>query len=94
MPRELELATIELVRTVLGGQERATPEWLQRPAAADPGRRWRLVRALYAELTVMELPDLMPSRERRKVDCVLQRRGEPPGLLSSTRPSISIGIAR
>jgi hypothetical protein len=36
---------------------------------------------MYAELTGMELPDVMPSRERRTVDCVLQRRGEPPRII-------------
>jgi hypothetical protein len=29
----------------------------------------------------MELPDAMPSRERRTVDCVLQRRVEPPRIV-------------
>lgn len=29
----------------------------------------------------MELPDEMPRRERRTVDLVLQRRGEPPRIL-------------
>jgi hypothetical protein len=36
---------------------------------------------MYAELAGMELPDVMPSRERRTVDCVLQRRGEPPRII-------------
>jgi hypothetical protein len=36
---------------------------------------------LYTELTDMKLPDAMPSRERRTVDCVLQRRGEPPRII-------------
>lgn len=29
----------------------------------------------------MELPEVMPPRERRSVDCVLQRRGEPPRIV-------------
>ena len=86
MSRELEQAAVDLVRKIYGGQEQPTPDWLQHPAAAEAGRRWRLVRTMYAELTGMELtgmelPDVMPPRERRKVDCVLQRRGEPPRIL-------------
>jgi hypothetical protein len=81
MPRELEHATIEIARKVYGGRLLSTPEWLQRPAAAESRRRWGLVRGLYDELTGMELPDAMPSRERRTVDCVLQRRGEPPRIV-------------
>jgi hypothetical protein len=29
----------------------------------------------------MELPELMPPRERRIIGCVLQRRGEPPRII-------------
>lgn len=29
----------------------------------------------------MELPDTMPPRESRRIDCVLQRRGESPRLI-------------
>ena len=29
----------------------------------------------------MELPELMPPREHRQMDCVLQRRGEPPRII-------------
>jgi hypothetical protein len=81
MPRELERVVIELVRKVYGGNELATPDWLQRPERGDAGRRWRLIRSLYTELTGMELPDSMPPRERRTVDCVVQRRGEPPRIV-------------
>jgi hypothetical protein len=81
MPRQLEHAVVELVRKTYGGRVLATPDWLQRPAREESGRRWPLVRALYAELSGMELPDVMPPRERRTVDCVLQRRGEPPRIV-------------
>lgn len=77
MSLELERATVDLVRKIYGGPEQPTPDWLQRPAAAEAGCCWEFVRAMYAELTDMELPDVMPPRERRKVDCVLQCRGEP-----------------
>jgi hypothetical protein len=72
---------VDLVRKVYGGREQPTPDWLQRPGAAEARRRWKLVQALYAELTGMQLPDTMPRRERRAVDCVLQRRGEPPRIV-------------
>jgi hypothetical protein len=79
--RELELAVIALVRKTYGGRELPTPDWLQRPAREESGSRWPLVRAIYEELAGMELPDVMPPRERRTVDCVLQRRGEPPRIV-------------
>ena len=81
MPRGLERAVVELVRAVYGGREVSTPDWLKRPGRGEAGRRWRLVQDLYRELTEMELADVMPARERRTVDCVLQRRGEPPRII-------------
>ena len=81
MPRELEQATVKLLREIYGGEEQPTPDWLQRPGMSEAGRRWGLVRALFAELTGRQLPDVMPQRERRKVDCVLQRHGEPPRII-------------
>src|SRR5271154_3938033 len=81
MSRMLERATVDLVRKIYGGQEQPTPDWLQHPAAAEAGRRWGLARAMYVELTDMELPDMMPPRERCKVDYILRRRGEPPRIV-------------
>ena len=78
MPREKEHAVIDLVRKVYGGCEQPTPDWLQRPGRAESGRRWKLISGVYAGLTDLELPEVMPMRERRTMDCVLQRRGEPP----------------
>ena len=81
MARELERVVIALVQDVYGGTELPTPAWLQRPGPAECGRRWPLACDLYAELTSMALPEVMPPRERRTVDCVLQRRGEPPRII-------------
>jgi hypothetical protein len=81
MPREMEQAVIGLVADVYRGREQPTPAWLQRPGRPECGRRWSLVYDLYAELTGLELPDTMPPRDRRAIDCVLQRRGEPPRLI-------------
>lgn len=81
MARELERVVIALVQDVYGGTKLPTPTWLQRPGPAECGRRWPLACDLYAELTSMALPEVMPPRERRTVDCVLQRRGEPPRII-------------
>lgn len=81
MPRELEHAVVALVRSVYGGAERATPDWLQRPGPTECGRRWPMIRSVYTELTGLELPEVMPSREHRTVDCVLHRRGEAPRII-------------
>lgn len=81
MPRKLEKAVVTLVKAVYGGTELGTPDWLQRPGRDECGRRWRLVSDLYHELTEMQLPEVMPPRERRTVDCVLRRRGEPPRIV-------------
>jgi hypothetical protein len=80
VPRNEE-AVIVLVRTIHGGSVLPTPEWLLRPGKQECARRWQLVRRTYAELTGLELPDEMPSCERRQVDCVLQRKGEPPRIV-------------
>lgn len=69
---------LQLTRKIHGGHELSTPDWLQRPGRAEAGRCWRALERVYYELTAMNLPDSMPLRERRTVDCVLQRRGEPP----------------
>ena len=81
MAKEKEQAVMALVTKAHGGRVLPTPDWLQRPAAKDCGRRWDLVRAVYTELTGMQLPDVMPPRERRQVDCVLQRRVGPPRIV-------------
>jgi hypothetical protein len=81
MTPELEETVTALVRSVYGGRVLPTPDWIQRPGRLEVGRRWKLVRTIYAELTDMALPDVMPPRERRTLDCVLQRSGEPPRII-------------
>lgn len=81
MPRELEERVTGLVKDLLGGEELATPAWLQSPNAKDCGRRWRLVQRIYESLTGLELPDEMPPRERRNVDLVIQCRGQAPRIV-------------
>lgn len=54
------------------------PAWLIRPGRAECGRRWPLVRSIYSALTGAELPDEMPPRERRQLDAIFKKRGQPP----------------
>jgi hypothetical protein len=78
---ELQRAVLKLVHEIHGGTALDTPDWLMRPGRIDCGRRWTLVREIYAELTGLELPDTMPPRERRQVDLVLQKRGRAPRII-------------
>lgn len=52
-----------------------------RPGRNECGRRWPLVKRIYSELTDLELAEVMPSRERRRLDAVLVKRGHPPKIL-------------
>ena len=49
-------------------------DWLKRPGQEECGNRWPLIRKFNYELTGCELPDNMPSEERRQVDVVYQRK--------------------
>lgn len=82
MARVLERIVIELVRVAHDGRKLATPDWLERPGRAEVGRRcWRALEHIYNPLTDMDIPEVMPSPERRTVDCVLQCRGESPRIV-------------
>jgi hypothetical protein len=79
MMPELQDAAIRLVKLITGARELQTPDWLVRPGKIECGRRWALVREIYSTLVPgLELPEVMRPIERRTVDGVLQRRGEPP----------------
>ena len=58
--RELEQAVVELVHGIYGGHLLSTPDWLMRPGPAECGRRWLTLKAIYRELTGLEVPDEMP----------------------------------
>lgn len=82
MARELERAVVSLVRELLSAEIAATPAWLVRPGKVECGGRWPLVQEVYADLTDgMVLPEVMRPVERREVDAVLQRPGEPCRIL-------------
>jgi hypothetical protein len=75
MAGELQAAVVPLIARILGARIVATPGWLQRPAAAECGSAWETACQVYAELTGLTLPEAMPSRERRRVDAVLDVDG-------------------
>jgi len=80
MPRELELAAIACIRAVLpeATVHHASPSWLMRPGEDECGERWVLVSSIYGELTGLTLPSVMPQRERRQIDGVIELAGQPP----------------
>ena len=49
-----------------------SPVWLLRPGRAEAVRWWPLLCQVYGELTGLELLDVAPPRERRRVDVVLR----------------------
>lgn len=76
---ELQLRTLQILETALGRRVYPgdAPDWLMRPGKAECGPLWRTVRLVYRRLTGgMELPDLMPARERRAVDGLIGGRGQ------------------
>lgn len=80
MPRELELAAVAVIREALHGAlvHEDSPQWLMRPGREQCGERWGLVCSIYEQLTGLALPELMPPRECRQVDAVIELPGRPP----------------
>ena len=81
LARELETAVVALVREILEATLGITPTWLIRPGASECQSQWPLVKAVYSDLTGLDLPDVMRSVERRTVDAVLHTAGNPPRIL-------------
>jgi hypothetical protein len=81
MARELELRVVTLVASLQKASLSPTPEWLVRPGRLECSHRWRLVRAIYRDLTGLDLPDVMRPVERREVDAILTVRGKSPRVL-------------
>ena len=79
--RELERDVLRLVHSVRGGSIEPTPAWLMRPGIAECGEHWELVCGIYHELTGEHLPEKMPPRERRHVDCVLKVKTSAPRII-------------
>jgi len=81
MPLEIQKSVLQLVIRILGGTEVPTAAWLMRPGLTECGKHWPLVRRIYRELTNKNLPETMPPRERRRVDCVLKLAHSPPRII-------------
>jgi hypothetical protein len=79
---ELQDAVTDVMRRILDADQLGTPGWLVRPGRAECGRRWPLVQRIYSILEPDQvLPEVMRPVERRTVDAVLLRDGEPPRIL-------------
>jgi hypothetical protein len=74
MAHEAERAACAALTSICG-EPLPTPGWLQRPGKTECGPRWKLVCKIYQALTSKQLPDVMPSRERREVDGVYRYKG-------------------
>lgn len=81
MPCEFQRDVLKLVRQVLGGSCEPTPKWLLRPGHVECGKRWQLICEIYRELTNQKLPQTMPRRESRRVDCVLKAANSNPRII-------------
>ncbi len=82
MVRDLERIAIQIVRDIVGGDLLSeTPRWLMRPGREECGRVWNLVKTIYNDLTGLDLSEVMPSNERRKVDAILKVGVKAPRIL-------------
>ena len=82
MSLELERRVVTLVTSIFSADaDGETPEWLKRPGRAECGDLWPFLTDTYRGLTDGTLPDLMPQKERRKVDAVIAATDRPPFIL-------------
>jgi hypothetical protein len=82
MQKELEGHVLKLVSRASGGTIAQTPpDWLVRPGRNECGRRWSLICEIYQILTGQELPETMPTRERRRPDGILKLAGANPRII-------------
>jgi hypothetical protein len=75
MPRKIEKDVLGLIFEITGGKidrKPKTPDWLRRPGMIECGKRWHLICQIYRELTGLQLPEIMPTRERRNIDGILK----------------------
>lgn len=81
MPLQMQTRVVELAIDVLDAKTALTPPWLMRPGKDECGALWPRICDIYAALTGLQLPDVMPSREHRRVDAVLSCKNVPPIIL-------------
>lgn len=83
MPRELQLAAVAVLQRALPEATitaEAAPAWLVRPGKVECKGSWALLCSIYEQLTGLELPDVMPRREHRRVDALIELPRQPPRL--------------
>lgn len=72
----LQGLVVEHLRSILGDAvhvaEEVAPAWLLRPGRLELGEQWPLAQRVYGSLTGLVLPEVMPPRERRRLDLVLK----------------------
>jgi hypothetical protein len=68
LPLKIQRAVLDLIIKVTCG----TPAWLLRPGRIECGKHWPLICNIYRELTGLELPEVMPTNNRRTVDGILK----------------------
>ncbi len=71
-----EARLVPLVARLLGGSIVGTPAWIMRPGKREARGRWGVLQRIYHELTHLDLPEVMPPRERRKLDAVFEVGGK------------------
>jgi len=77
MALDFQKRVLYLVRQATGCPvdegKNVTPDWLMRPGRVECGQRWPLICAIYRALeSDLELPEVMPSDEWRKIDGILR----------------------
>ena len=76
MAREVQNRVLDLVDEAFGvpTKREQCPDWLCRPGRSECRNLWDTACNVYRELTGLDLPDVMPSRERRSLDAVIEHR--------------------
>ena len=76
MAREVQNRVLDLVDEAFGvpTKREQCPDWLRRPGRSECRDLWDTACNVYRELTGLDLPDVMPSRERRSLDAVIEHR--------------------
>lgn len=76
MAREVQNRVLDLVEEALAlpMTREDCPGWLRRPGRSEFDDLWNTVCSVYRELTSLELPEVMPARERRSLDAVIEHK--------------------
>jgi hypothetical protein len=72
MALEFQEEVVKSAVSITGARLVGSPPWLNRPGRSECGHLWDLVQGIYRQLADRVLPEVMPARERRTVDAVLE----------------------